>query len=275
LNNNGTGIELIHQSNYKIIGNTITNNSYYGIRLKDSSNSSISQNVIKNSRYGGINIRESFAIIIQNNTVSESYSDENNGQGIGLGYAYDNLISNNHIKDNVDGILLINASFNRITNNIISNSSSEGVDFKRISTYNTFKGNYFVNNTYGMYVLNTINDNIFYHNNFINNTKNAIDEGNNTWDNDYPSGGNYWDDYTGNDIDGDGIGDTPYTIPGGDNEDRYPLMEPYGNGSENETFFGTLGPICPLLNIAEIKLIDGNESQIQKIEKILNNRRFG
>ena len=40
--------------------------------------------------------------------------------------------------------------------------------------------------------------------------------------------GNYWDDYTGSDCDGDGIGDTPYPISGGENQDRYPLMFLYG-----------------------------------------------
>jgi len=36
-----------------------------------------------------------------------------------------------------------------------------------------------------------------------------------------------WDDYTGIDDDGDGIGDTHYDIPGNRAQDEYPLMEPY------------------------------------------------
>jgi hypothetical protein len=42
--------------------------------------------------------------------------------------------------------------------------------------------------------------------------------------------GNYCDDYEGTDADGDGIGDTPYSI---DSEsgasDDYPLMQPFEN----------------------------------------------
>ncbi|GAI08919.1 unnamed protein product, partial [marine sediment metagenome] len=92
---------------------------------------------------------------------------------------------------------------------------------------------------------NTINDNMYgivlagssnriYHNNFINNSEgNAYDYGTNIWDNGYPSGGNYWDDFDEPDEgawdnDSDGIVDTPYDIPGEDNQDKYPLMNHEG-----------------------------------------------
>jgi hypothetical protein len=55
------------------------------------------------------------------------------------------------------------------------------------------------------------------------------------WDDGYPSGGNYWSDYTGLDLykganqtvaGSDEIGDTPYTVDA-NNIDHYPLMNPW------------------------------------------------
>ena len=80
-------------------------------------------------------------------------------------------------------------------------------------------------NTIGVKIFNSSNSTV-YHNDFTGNTQNAYDSGSNIWDNGYPSGGNYWDDYTGTDGDGDGIGDTPYGIPGGSSADRYPFIAP-------------------------------------------------
>jgi len=44
------------------------------------------------------------------------------------------------------------------------------------------------------------------------------------WDN--GKGGNYWSSYKGSDGNGDGIGDSPYTLAA-NCTDNYPLMQPY------------------------------------------------
>jgi hypothetical protein len=41
--------------------------------------------------------------------------------------------------------------------------------------------------------------------------------------------GNYWDDYTGSDLDNDGIGDTPYMTDIDTDKDNYPLMSRFEN----------------------------------------------
>jgi hypothetical protein len=86
-------------------------------------------------------------------------------------------------------------------------------------------------------ILNTTSSsgNVFYHNSFMASVLlTVLVTGSNTWDNGYPSGGNYWSNYHGADLysgpnqnlpGSDGIGDTPYVI--GSNTDHYPLMKPW------------------------------------------------
>jgi nitrous oxidase accessory protein NosD len=66
---------------------------------------------------------------------------------------------------------------------------------------------------------------VFYHNNFLSSI--SFDHAGNvtyTWDN--GTEGNYWSEYTGADVNGDGIGDAPYII-NENNTDIHPLMKPY------------------------------------------------
>jgi parallel beta-helix repeat protein len=91
-------------------------------------------------------------------------------------------------------------------------------------------------NELGIYISDTYcTNNLIYHNDFIENTQQASDVASNSWDNGYPSGGNYWSDYSGVDVysgvsqnepGSDGIGDTPYNVDA-DTIDHYPLMNCY------------------------------------------------
>jgi len=157
-----------------------------------------------------------------NYTIIENCTYMNAGIGIYHYYGYNNKYTDNVIvKNSWYGILL-------------RNSLSSGKNF--------IMRNNICNNGLGLFL--GVKSNYIYHNNFIDNTRQAWDNKNNTWDKGYSSGGNYWSDYTGNDSDGDGIGDTPYPIPGGDNEDRYPLMEPWG-GNFNPIAKFTWKPSLP------------------------------
>ena len=118
-----------------------------------------------------------------------------------------NTIAENIITNNKCGIFLNGASNNIIARNIIINNTEVGIEVTESFTLS--------------------NDNTIYHNNFISNAQHASDGCNNIWNMSHPMGGNFWDDYNGSDNDGDGIGDTPYHVPGGSNMDYYPFMVPW------------------------------------------------
>ena len=191
------GIEAKDSNHITITNNQVSfSDSHPGIIVKYSQNCLVRNNVVTDSGVG-LTISHS----THNLAVSNDFS--NNAYGIYSSYSSDNILHNNVIQENEMGIYFYNCSHNIIRKNEICNSDSNG-----------------------FYLQDSV-DNLIYHNNFIANYRNGNDDGLNNWDNGYPSGGNYWDDYNGEDLDGDGIGDTPYDIYGGSNQDRYPLMSPF------------------------------------------------
>ncbi len=107
--------------------------------------------------------------------------------------------------------------------------SDLGLTFNGSSpTFNTICGNTFFSNAIGIQIGGIARSNLIYHNNFLQNQLHALDPYENTmwYDSDIQEG-NYWDDYTGADADTDGIGDSPYEIPGNHSQDSYPLMSVY------------------------------------------------
>jgi len=226
------GIEIGFSSKITIANNTASND-WFGILLAVSSNNTVINNTALNNWYG-ISLSSPSNTVIVNNTASS-----NSDVGIFLNDASNNIIVNNTASHNRHGIYLGSSSNNTIANNNVSS-----------------------NNLYGIYVGGTVTNSInnrVYHNNIINNTNQAYDNtaGDNQWDDGYPSGGNYWSDYTGIDrysgpnqdiLGSDDIGDTSYDIDS-DSEDCYPLMCPIGfilldlEVAGGDIVFNPLGPV--------------------------------
>jgi parallel beta-helix repeat protein len=168
------------------------------------------------------------------NTINAS-NISNNDEGISLHYSSSNTIYGNNITTNLyDGIYLHSSSYNSISGNNITANTFDGI-YLYSSSNNTISGNNIANNGWGVTSYYS-SDNRIFHNNLISNFEQVYSESSiDIWDNGYPSGGNFWDNYTGVDekcgpkqdhLGSDGIGDTPYVIDGS-NKDNYPLMSPW------------------------------------------------
>lgn len=92
--------------------------------------------------------------------------------------------------------IAVSSNYNTILSDKIVNNGY-GISLKDSSNRNTIYQNNIASNGYGIYVTSSSDSSKIYHNNFINNTQNANDVSSNIWDDGCPSGGNYWDDYTG------------------------------------------------------------------------------
>ena len=193
-------------------GYTVTGSgSGYGITLTGRSNVTVRNMTIKNFVGCGIYLR----YYSNNNVLSGNNVTANNGYGIELYSSCNNTLSGNDIANYDWGICLFS------------------------SCNNTLSGNDIANNRWGICLCSYSTNNVFYHNNLINNMLGPVVSWPpslaNFWDDGYPSGGNYWSNYTGvdefhgpnQDQDGsDGIGDTPHVIDT-NNQDRYPFMNPW------------------------------------------------
>lgn len=156
----------------------------------------------------------------------------NSTQGLNLLNSCNSSITNNYFLNNSFPIYLSESNDNIICGNIVNGSKSDAISISD-SNRNNITDNYVALNglgtingykSYGIR-LSYSNSNFVYHNDIVGNFIQADNGGsfNSTWDNGYPSGGNYWSDYNGTDLNDDGIGEVPYIIDS-NTTDRYPLV---------------------------------------------------
>jgi nitrous oxidase accessory protein len=266
--NNVVGVAISEADGNTIEDSIFINNSMYGIDVKYSSGNIIRNNKVSESAYG-IEISDTLSSQVVNNTVSDTsygiyvpYSNNinisantlsSNSWNIYLTHSNSNIVENNVASGGSVGIQLMTSQGNSVANNTVSSSSygiylgycgantvsgnTASLNDWGIELYNssgsTIKENIVKDNTWGFYVAENSKGNYIYHNNIINNVKQAYQDptsGQNTWRTPTtPYEGNYWSDYIGQDTNGDGIGDTYLPWQG---VDWYPLMEPWGAYSD-------------------------------------------
>ena len=220
-NKGRNAIEAINHQAFTIKNGTIKN-FQYGVKLSGCEQVNISDVTILGARDIALKIGDSREIHICDNKISGSQNE---------------------------CVELTNCSFSKISGNYFSNNSLWAMVIEYGSNNSIVCNNTISDNRPGGISLSHSNNNIFFSNNFINNTDPSglvnhvkSKESTNSWNSSYPRGGNYWynysnqqivDEWSGKNlslakIDGpDGIGDSQYTIDG-NNTDYYPLMESYG-----------------------------------------------
>jgi len=213
--NHKGGINIEDSDNNTISENIADNNGEYGIGLYESDINTVSENKVSNHNLFGICLLYSNYNSISRNTAN------NNSYGINICCSNNNTVSGNTANYNCYGIYLVISDNNSVSENTVNNNG-DGI-YIEDSDNNTISRNSVNNNYFGIYLYSGSYNTIFF-NSFTNSTHNAHDDGtNNKWDN--GTIGNYWDDYQGVDANDDGIGDTPYLIPGSaGSQDNFPIL---------------------------------------------------
>ena len=232
LGERNSGLVLLNTQNGVIFKNTFFDNGWIGsgqgagIGLIGSNYNTIKKNHLSQNGAAGIYLEFS-----NYNIITENDCRDNFGTGIVVESSHSNIISKNDCsKNSATGIAVMNLYGGNSQNNILYGNTVKhngiGIYFSYVDDNDAFR-NVIEENDNGLIVDWGCENNLIYQNTFIDNNLQGWDYQfwMNNWYHPFMFEGNYWNDYTGTDSDGDGIGDTPWPYPG---FDGYPFMEREG-----------------------------------------------
>ncbi|MCF6212962.1 MAG: nitrous oxide reductase family maturation protein NosD [Flavobacteriaceae bacterium] len=200
--NSGNGIHLWHSSHMKIKGNKVSG-LRDGIYFEFVKNSIISENISKN------NVRYGLHFMFSNNNEYRNNTFENNGAGVAVMFSKHIKMYNNKFLYNWGtasyGLLLKEIYDAEIKNNTFQQNTI-GLNIEG-STRINYTHNTFLRNGWAIKVRGACYQNIFKKNNFL---YNAFDLSYNSNINSNLFENNFWSEYTGYDLDKNGIGDVPF-----------------------------------------------------------------
>jgi parallel beta-helix repeat protein len=245
--NTFSGIYLNSSKNCLVQGYSVGSCGYGGILLFDSKDCTIRTNMVENIGHIGTGDAEGGGCGLyqcENCTVQNNWCGNIRGSGISVKYCGDVKLFDNFVSNSLGGILLYDSDNSIVSGNDLGNNEYVGLELA--SSNCTVSENRIYGNSYvGIYLEG--DKNTFYRNLLFNQTKhmentwlNRTVGGYNTWDNGHE--GNYWDDYSGFDLGGDRIGDTPYIIDGKD-IDFFPLI-----GAPSEDYRPPIIGSCRITN---------------------------
>jgi nitrous oxidase accessory protein len=200
--NSGNGIHLWHSSNMEIIGNEVFG-MRDGIYFEFVSESEVSEN------FSYDNIRYGLHFMFSNNDTYFKNEFMNNGAGVAVMFSkFISMYENRFLKNWGSasyGLLLKEIYDTEIYNNHFEENTIgiKGEGCNRIN----YKNNTFLRNGWAIKIAGACYANVFEKNDFVNN---SLDLSYNTKVNDNRFVNNYWSEYSGYDLDKDGIGDVPY-----------------------------------------------------------------